>query len=270
MSAQTRAADQILVVDNASTDGTAALLHAEYPDVDVLALTSNGGSAGGFYAGLKRGHADGFDWIWLMDDDTIPAAGCLQALLDAASATPGRPPALLSSKVIWTDGKLHPMNHPGFERTRTEMVIEASELGLMPLRTATFVSLLVSWRAVDTHGLPLQRYFLWSDDIEYTARILRADHGYLVPASVALHKTERPYTAISASGGRFYFHVRNTLYMLRGTAWRPSEKPSLLFSLFVSIVAYLRFNRFAIRALPVILRGLRDGLKPGAPTPARP
>ena len=39
--------------------------------------------------------------------------------------------------------------------------------------------------AVDRHGLPLKHYFIWSDDIEFTARILRReDAGYLVPGSV--------------------------------------------------------------------------------------
>jgi rhamnopyranosyl-N-acetylglucosaminyl-diphospho-decaprenol beta-1,3/1,4-galactofuranosyltransferase len=219
---------------------------------------------------MRAAQARGYDWIWLMDDDTIPTPSCLQALLEAADRLPGSDPALLSSKVVWTDGNLHPMNCPGFERERTEAVVRASELGLMPLRTATFVSLLVSRQAIDAVGLPLRRYFLWSDDIEYTARILRSAPGYLVPASVAVHKTQQPHTAVSTTGDRFYFHVRNTLYMLRGPAWAPREKPSVLFGLIVSVVDYLRFNRFAPRTFPIVLRGLRDGLKPGAPTPSRP
>jgi rhamnopyranosyl-N-acetylglucosaminyl-diphospho-decaprenol beta-1,3/1,4-galactofuranosyltransferase len=270
LEAQTRQPDHILVVDNASTDGTLAMLRDEHPGIEVVALSTNQGGAGGFHEGLRRAHAAGVDWVWLMDDDTMPAATALDELLRASRGFDGCAPALLSSRVIWTDGRLHPMNYQGFERQRTDAVIEASQRALMPLRTATFVSLLIHRHAVDRHGLPLKRYFLWSDDIEYTARLLREEPGYLVPASVAVHKTEHPYTAVSASGDRFYFHVRNTLYMLRGTAWRPSEKPSLLFGLIVSVGEYLRYNRFAARALPVVLRGLRDGLRPGPPTPAKP
>jgi rhamnopyranosyl-N-acetylglucosaminyl-diphospho-decaprenol beta-1,3/1,4-galactofuranosyltransferase len=270
LAAQTRPPERILVIDNASTDGTAELLRDGYPQVEAVTLTSNGGGAGGFYEGIRRAHGDGFDWIWLMDDDTIPTPTALEALLEAADRVADHAPALLSSKAVWTDGNLHPMNYQGFERRRTERVVAAGELGLMPLRTATFVSLLLSRRAIDAHGLPLRRYFLWSDDIEYTARILRHEPGYLVPASVSVHKTARPYTAISTSGDRFYFHVRNTLYMLRGTAWAPNEKPSLVFLLIVSIVAYLRLHRYSPRVLTIVLRGLRDGLRPGAPTALRP
>jgi GT2 family glycosyltransferase len=236
----------------------------------LLALDSNQGGAGGFHEGMRVAQATGADWIWLMDDDTIPAPTCLEALLDAAHRLSAPAPALLSSKVLWTDGKLHPVNYQGFERERTAAVVQASELGLIPIRTATFVSLLVSRRAIADHGLPLRRYFLWSDDIEYTARVLRRERGYLVPSAVAVHETERPHTALEATGDRFYFHVRNTLYMARGSAWAPGEKPSLLYGLAVSVLAYPRRHRFHRHALAVILRGVRDGMAPGAPTPARP
>ena len=49
---------------------------------------------------------------------------------------------MLSSKVVWTDGRPHPGNWPGFERNRTDAVVAASEVGLIPLRVATFASAL--------------------------------------------------------------------------------------------------------------------------------
>ena len=61
-----------------------------------------------------------------------------------------------------------------------------------------------------------------------------------MPASVVHHKTARPHTALTASGDRFYFHVRNTVWMLRGRAWGPAEKLSLLYLLVPQVLAYLR------------------------------
>jgi len=268
---QTRPPDHVMVIDNASTDGTADFVRERHPDLELVALEHNEGGAGGFHEGLRRGYAAGYDWIWLMDDDTLPTPAALAALLAApARLGDGPPPALLASKVVWSDGRMHPMNFPGFERLRTDFVLQSCERALMPLRTTTFVSLLVHREAVSRHGLPLKRYFLWSDDIEYTARILRHEPGFLVPDSITVHKTSEPYTAISTSGERFYYHARNTVYMLRGPAWRVSEKPSLLFSLIMSIPAYLSFNRFAPHNVAVVLRGLRDGLSPRAPVPSRP
>jgi GT2 family glycosyltransferase len=270
--AQIRPVERILVVDNASTDGTAEWVRSAHPEVDLLALEVNAGGAGGFHAGMDRAHADGAEWLWLMDDDTVPRPDALAELLAARERVDGvlPPPVLLASRVEWSDGALHPMNTPGFERTFPERLLAGAERGVMPLRTATFVSLLVHRSAVDRHGLPLAHFFIWSDDIEFTARVMRDGTmpGVLVPTSVVLHKTRTPYTAISTSGERFYFHVRNTLYMLRGPAWRPQEKPSLVFILFTSTLAYLRFNRFARANLAVVWRGVRDGLSPVASSPS--
>lgn len=260
---QTRAPERIVVVDNASTDGTADMVRSEHPEVELLALATNQGGAGGFHEGLKAAHAAGADWIWLMDDDTIPTPDALAQLLRAPEAMDGLPtPALLASKVIWTDGSLHPMNHPGFERDRTERFVLSCEHGFLPIRASTFVSLLVHRGAIDEHGLPHKHFFIWSDDIEYTARITRRRAGYLVPDSVVLHKTKTAYTAVTDTGGRFYYHVRNSLYMLRGHAWSKREKLSVIWFLGFTTNAYLRNNRFSRESLATVARGLRDGTKP--------
>lgn len=265
LAGQTRPPDHVLVVDNASTDGTRDFVRAAHPEAELLALSENQGGAGGFHEGLKRAHCAGATWAWLMDDDTIPREDALEELLAAPEALGGRPPPmLLSSCVVWSDGRLHPMNEPAFKR-EPESFVESCERGVLPLRTATFVSLLVHRSAVDVFGLPLKHYFIWSDDIEYTARVVRdRPLGYLVPRSVVEHRTKTFYTAVTASGGRFYFHVRNSLYMLRSTAWTPHEKASLLWALAFTTYGYLRHNSFRRDNVLVVLRGVRDGLRPRA------
>jgi rhamnopyranosyl-N-acetylglucosaminyl-diphospho-decaprenol beta-1,3/1,4-galactofuranosyltransferase len=260
--AQTCAPDRILVVDNASTDGTRAMLEEDYGDVDLLALPSNEGGAGGFHEGMKRAHADGAEWMWLMDDDTIPEPDALAELLAAPGRlSPGSPPTLLASKVLWRDGRIHPMNAPWQERTRVELAIDGAERGLMPLRFATFASLLVHRRTVDRYGLPLKQFFIWSDDVEYTSRVvLGGDLAYLVPTSVALHKTEQRHTHLSAAPDRFYYHVRNTLFMLRAPDRPRRDKLVRAWILVTSIIEYLAADRSPERR-GAIRRGLRDGLR---------
>jgi rhamnopyranosyl-N-acetylglucosaminyl-diphospho-decaprenol beta-1,3/1,4-galactofuranosyltransferase len=250
---QTRAPDRILVVDNASSDGTAGWLAAQ-EGVETLRLAENGGGAGGFHAGLRHAHAEGAEWMWLMDDDTIPRLDALEALL-----RPGDTSAILRASVaVWKDGRLHPMNVPGLERERIEPLIEDAPQRLLPLRTSTFVSLLVHRTAVDRFGLPEARYFIWSDDIEYTARVTRGGgRMVLVTDSVVEHRTAQPYTAVTSAGDRFYYHARNTLYMVRGRSWGTLEKASLLYLLALTSLQYLRAGGSA----RTVLRGLRDGVR---------
>ena len=67
--------DEVLVVDNASTDGTGEWLRTQ--PVTAELLTENTGGAGGFSRGLELAVDRGADLAWLMDDDGLPAADCL-------------------------------------------------------------------------------------------------------------------------------------------------------------------------------------------------
>ena len=148
--AQTRPVDELIVVDNASSDGTPEMLAEEFPDVRVVALAENLGGAGGYCEAISAGYAEGADWIWLMDDDTIARPTALAELLKASEAVNGSArPQLLYSRVEWSDGNVHPMNRPHVLRRNPELLVASVGRGLLPLRAATFVSLLLSRDAVE-------------------------------------------------------------------------------------------------------------------------
>lgn len=162
---QTRAVDEILVVDNASTDNTRAMLASEFPDLPVLALSQNGGGAGGFHAGMKQAMQDGYDWLWLMDDDGRPAPECLQNLLNHAPQNDILVPVQQDS-----DGRAY-----GFSIWRKRQNDVTAEVtngqkfdGEVPI--FHFVGPLISRSLVEKIGLPRAEFFIWFDDIEYALR----------------------------------------------------------------------------------------------------
>src|SRR5262249_36524583 len=144
--AQTRRPDTVVVVDNASADGTARMLRERFPWAQVVTLARNTGGAGGFAAGMARALELGATALGLMDDDTVPSPGALEALLSAGR----HGAALVASRVVWTDGRDHPMNTP---RGRPSDVP-----GCVRIRSASFVSVLLDAGAVRERGLPIADY----------------------------------------------------------------------------------------------------------------
>lgn len=220
--AQTRVPDHVLVVDNASTDGTAELLRAEYPGVEVRSLPRNVGAAGGFHACLETAHALGSGWIWLMDDDVIPEPLALATLLDKAGEL-GGDLGFLCSRVVGTDGAS--MNLPDLDYRYGANLYPQWDthlaLGVVRLRRATFVSILLPRAAVQEAGLPLRDLYIFGEDTEYTLRITQKRPAYLVGASVVVHKRvlQGPLDiARETNPARltYYFYLlRNDIYMSR-------------------------------------------------------
>ena len=273
---QTRPVQWAVVVDNASSDGSDAAAEAVGAErglpLDVVRLSRNTGGAGGFAAGLARAvHDQRADLVWLMDDDTVPTPTALAELLAAreraVAGAPGtaEPPVVLASRVVWHDGREHPMNTPR-ERPglRPAARAAASRAGGTAVRSASFVSQLVDAAAVRRHGLPVADYFLWNDDFEFSTRLLRTGTGLHVPASVVVHKTRTFGSTDADPGPRFRFEVRNKVWMFtRSDSLAPWEKAVYGAS------TLRRWARTLVRSSDrgVLVRGLAQGLAEGVRAP---
>ena len=131
----------ILVVDNHSTDGTkdAIASYLQNERIVYYDTGSNLGGAGGFQYGLKKAVESGYDYIWLMDDDSLPTETALEELVKANDDYNGEE-GFLSSKVIWTDGEICNMNIQRLSATKKVKDFSAPRI---PIVVASFVSLFV-------------------------------------------------------------------------------------------------------------------------------
>ncbi|AEG33302.1 glycosyl transferase family 2 [Thermus thermophilus SG0.5JP17-16] len=258
---QTRPPDHVLVVDNASTDGTPEMLQEAFPQVEVLRLPENQGGAGGFHEGMKRAYEQGFDWLWLMDDDTIPRAKALEALLEAARLPLDPRPRVLASRQLLPSGLPHPTT--AFVNP-TDLRYPLLWLRLRPryrpIRWALFTSVLLHRSLVEEQGLPHKAFFIWEDDLEYTARALRRGLGLQVRDSEVIHKSaSKPYISATTGENRLFYGVRNRIWVLRSPAFGPLGKAFLALQLLFGLLTYLAFHP-SRKSLQEIGRALRAGL----------
>ena len=272
--AQTHRPAAVVVVDNASTDGTRELLESSYSSshgLDVLTLATNTGGAGGFAAGIERALVHRPDLVWLLDDDTVPTPTAAAELVRCWQEYDGpRRPALLASRVVWTDGRDHPMNTPRRKPgARRHELAAASRVGAVPVRSASFVSVMCDARVVRARGLPVADYFLWNDDFEYTTRLVRGNAGLYCPASVVVHKTRAYGSTDVDPGDRFFFEVRNKVWVFsRSRGLAPPERVLYAASTLRRWVRTIAASGDRPRLVRALLRGLVAGLSRPRPNAA--
>lgn len=214
----------VIIVDNASTDGTEAkvetFLAMNNPSCNMRFFYQNTGAnlggAGGFQFGIKWAVVHGYGYLWLMDDDCIPDAGALSALVDADRALHGQY-GWLSSQTVWLDGSICAMN---VQRQTLMRNVSNWQQPLVPCVMASFVSLFVRTEIVREVGLPIKEFFIWTDDWEFTRRISLKHSCYLVNTSRVLHKSAVNIPASLADDvperlPRYRYLYRNDVYLYR-------------------------------------------------------
>ncbi len=195
---QTYTLEKIIVVNNCSTDGTEKLFEegAEYccPQIELFTTESNSGGAGGFNQGVKKASEDDCDLIWLMDDDTIPCENALEELINSKhvlNESGITKIGYLASSVFGPEGE--PMNVPVMDMRNSpngySHWYKYLGEGMVRIKSATFVSILVEKAAVLELGLPIAEYFIWGDDTEYTLRLSKNyGEAFFCGKSQVLHK----------------------------------------------------------------------------------
>lgn len=265
--AQTLRPVRLLVVDNASTDGTREMLAAEgwlaFPDVELLALPENTGGAGGFAAGLKHAIDSGAEWVWMMDDDAEPHPDALERLMQVAS----NPKHVYGSLAVCEDETswLTTVLNPSLgEVDRPDDVPDCAEVQSLP-----FLGFFIHRDLVARIGLPDSGYFIAADDVEYCVRAQRAGAKVMIAGRSRIeHPKSRPYkvrilghtlTCLALPPWKRYYDTRNRLLIARrhyGVRLFTQTIPGS----FVRLVAALMREPRKLTQLHAFFAGAFDGL----------
>jgi GT2 family glycosyltransferase len=204
---------EIVVVDNASTDGTAGLLAARYPEIRLVEAGQNTGFSGGVALGLEQTTAP---LVVLVNNDAVAASGFLSALVEPFSKpTVGA----VCAKVLLADGR--GVNSVGAEIIADGYARDRGWLqpddGRYDTPAEVFVgsgcALALRREAVDDAGGIDRSYFLYYEDTDLTWR-LRLRGWAVVTAPDAVISHEHSATVGRGSSLHTFYDERNRLITL--------------------------------------------------------
>ena len=215
LAALDRLPDAVLVVDNASTDHTPAVLAAATnPGLQVIRSADNLGGAGGFHLGVRTAYLAGFDRIWLMDDDVIPAPSCLTVLMaqDEDCLMPVREDLdghLIEKAATRFDLRNPLALHPKKSMVETDFGTRSRMPERVQLENVPFEGFMVRRAVVDAIGLPDPSYFIFYDDVDYAVRARRAGFRIWAVRDAVLVRQLDFSQQHDLSGWKGYYMYRN-------------------------------------------------------------
>lgn len=196
----TRPVDRVILIDNGSPDGSGPRLEALYRDdpfVHFIQNDHNAGFAGGVNLGIRCARDAGAALIFLLNNDTIVDPECLR-LLEAELAGDERVGAVMPTICyhahpdrIWQAGGMLSVAKAGVRVPLKNRPLSERPLHSEEVTFQTGCALLVRREAFDTAGLFDERFFFYSEDLDFSLR-LRA-HGWTlryVPTALVLHKID--------------------------------------------------------------------------------
>lgn len=247
---------RVFVVNNSPDEESRAVLSQIVDErVTVLDQTGNVGVAAGFNAGMRAGLAEGFDSVWIFDQDSTVTNGMLAALLRAQARTDVRPGII----------------GPALRAAETGNVYDADRgQGSAPIDALISSGALFSRRLLEDIGYHDEALFIDYVDHDISLRAGRAGYTNLKVYDTLLdHRFgdsepsrlfgRRIYLS-NYSPTRQYYMSRNRVIVARRFGWGPWLRDDIRYA----AKAWLKVL-FAERDRPVkiraFFRGLRDGLR---------
>ncbi|MBA3781863.1 glycosyltransferase family 2 protein [Nocardioides sp. InS609-2] len=215
LAAQTHVPDCVFVIDNASTDHTREVLEARADlPLHLTHSPDNLGGAGGFHLGVKQAYDAGFDRIWLMDDDVVPAPECLAVLLAHGGPCLMAVREDLTGTLVEKAAVRFDLRNPLAIRPKTASVdstwtSRADLPAEVPIENVAFEGFMVAREVVDAIGLPDSSFFIFYDDVDYAIRARRAGFPIVAVRDAVLVRQLDFNQQHDLSGWKGFYMYRN-------------------------------------------------------------
>ncbi len=207
----------VVVVDNASMDGTAEYLKEHFPDIIVIKNTENTGGSGGFNTGLQYAfEQEGYEYYWLLDNDVVVSKDAIKHLVttlqkDKDIAIAGSQMCQLDNPEVTNEVGAYVDFHNGHLVLNRHLTRKRNNAaGIFDVDYVAAASMLVRADVAKRAGL-WEDFFIHFDDVDWCLRIKKMGYKIVgVAESVIWHLSaaEKPIT------WQQYYDARNMLYLL--------------------------------------------------------
>lgn len=208
---QTKQLDEIIVVFQGTSPTILTWLKAQTGI--TLVHQGNLGTAGGFTSAIKLAIEKGHQWTWLFDDDAVPELDAFEEMTKCKHFDSEKT-GYLASVVVRPDRSVY-MSPAAVEHNLWYGTV--LEDGCVPVMSATWIGCLVSMQSIRDFGLPMEAYFMYDEDSEYTARVSRDRQSFCVLRSITVHHQKGYFDPFNNKVDMFKhgLYVRNHFATLR-------------------------------------------------------
>lgn len=210
--------NHLIIVNNASTDGTKEFLDDWISKVHSFGVTiinnkENLGGAGGFAVGINNAKQLGFDYIFIADDDAYPNNDMLLNLKANIVDDCG----CYCTKVVYPDQSIQYAHRrivkKGLFNIRSKPLLDDSYCNNVFIDHFSFVGVLIKTSLIEIIGLPCSDYFIQYDDTDYSNRIRKYTNVLCVSNSIIIHDVSKE--DYFETNWKTYYAIRNYLLLIK-------------------------------------------------------
>lgn len=221
---------EVLVIDNASQDGTPEAIRAAYPELGLIRTGANLGYAGGNNVGIHVALQRGADVVFLVNNDTWLAPDCVARLISALEADP-RIGVIGPMVYTWDEGQVISSAGGAIDWWHADAInvgmgeVDRGQYGARPVDFINGCGLMITRKAIERVGLLDERYFMYWEEADWCVRVKRAGFSvHFEPGAWMRHKAAirpdrlGPTTLYYLTRNRLLFFATHTPLPLKPVA----------------------------------------------------
>lgn len=217
---QTYKPSYVLVVNNASTDGTFDYLKEwtvekkEYEKLVINSISNEGGS-GGFHRGLEESLKLDAEWVWVSDDDAFPEVDALEKSIQFLEKYGNSYNISAICGQVINNGKIDCAHRSTYSVKNNRIlhnysILEDYKKEFFEINAFSYVGTIINRKKMQECGTTLSEYFIWYDDTEHSLRLSKYGKIFVVPSIRINHNVDNVVNKLS---WKMYYGARNQLDM---------------------------------------------------------